>query len=61
MRNSTGAKILTDLKEQFETLPKEIRKQLIAVLDELGKELEHTERKSAAIYDRSTHSWFARA
>jgi phage-related protein len=53
--------ILTDLKKELEELPIEVRKQLIAVLHELRREVENTERKSVSINDRSTQSWFARA
>ena len=61
MHRPTGAKLLADLKERFDVLPIEVRKQLIAVLAELRKEVERAEPKSVAIYDRSTHSWFAKA
>ena len=61
MHRPTGAALLIDLKKEFEALPTEVRKQLIAVLDEFRKETERAEPQSVAIYDRSTYSWFAKA
>lgn len=61
MEQSATTTVLIDLKKEFEELPMEVRKQLIAVLHELRKEVEKTERKSVLISDRSAQSWFARA
>lgn len=61
MEQSATSTVLIELKKEFQQLPIEVRKQLIAVIDELRKEVENTERKSVSIYDRSTQSWFARA
>ena len=61
MEQSATSTVLIELKKEFQQLPIEVRKQLIAVLHELRKEVENTERKSVSIYDRSTQSWFARA
>ena len=61
MEESATTTVLIELKEEFEELPIEVRKQLIAVLHELRKEVENIERKSVLISDRSTQSWFARA
>ena len=61
MHGPTDGNLLIDLKKQFDVLPIEIRGQLIAVVAELQKETESVEPKSAAIYDRSTHPWFAKA
>jgi hypothetical protein len=61
MQGPTGANLLIDLKKQFDVLPIDIKRQLIAVLAELQKETERVEPTSVAIYDRSTHSWFAKA
>jgi hypothetical protein len=61
MELSATTTVLIDLKKEFEELPIEVKKQLIAVLHELRKGVENTERKSVLISDRSTQSWFARA
>ena len=61
MEESATTTVLIELKKEFEELPIEVRKQLIAVIHELRKEVENTERKSVSIDDRSTQSWFARA
>ena len=61
MQTPAETAILTDLKKQFEELPQELRKQLIAIIHELRQEVERTERTSVPICDRSTQSWFARA
>lgn len=61
MQTPANTTILADLKKQFDELPKETRKQLIAIIKELRQEAERTEPESVSIYDRSTQSWFARA
>lgn len=61
MERSATTAVLIDVKKEFQQLPIEVRKQLIAVIHELRKEVENTERKSVSIDDRSTQSWFARA
>lgn len=61
MEQSATTTVLIDLKKEFQELPIEVRKQLIAVLHELRKEVENIERKSVSISDRSAQSWFARA
>lgn len=61
MEQSATTTVLIDVKKEFQQLPIEVRKQLIAVIHELRKEVENTERKSVSIDDRSTQSWFARA
>ena len=61
MHKPTGENLLIGLKKEFEALPTEVRKQLIAVLDEFRKVTERAEPQSVAFYDRSTHSWFAKA
>ena len=61
MKQSAATMVLIYLKKEFQKLQIEVRKQLIAVLHELRKEVESTGRKSVSIYDRSTQSWFARA
>lgn len=61
MQTPVNTTILSDLREQFEELPQELRRQLIAIIHELRQEVERTERKSVLIPDRSTQSWFARA
>ena len=61
MEQSATTTVLINVKKGFQQLPIEVRKQLIAVIHELRKEVENTERKSVSIDDRSTQSWFARA
>lgn len=61
MPRCSSAKVLADLKMQFETLPQETKRQVMAALAEIAKDIERAERKPVAHYDRSTKSCYARA